>query len=123
MAEIKLTLQEYTTIEQAKVAAENECARLREQLAAAQLADPSGVIPGLVEGLRAARAILPFAMMYIPSDVWPLDALVRFAYVFENQPGITEDDKVLAIDWRDFAKEARDRREKLLAARVAATTD
>ena len=108
MAEITMTLQEFNAFQQARFDAEAEAARLREQLATARLADPTGVVPALVQGLRAARAILPLSMMFVPRGKFPVDALVTFANVFERLPDATEDDKATAIDLRDFAKEVAD---------------
>lgn len=117
MAEVHLSLPEFAAINQAKVDAENEAARLRDELAKAQLADPNDVVPVLVDCIRAAREILPFAMMYIPMEKWPLGALQTFADIFEHIPGATPDDQVVAIDLRDFVKEGRDR----LAKRATVT--
>ncbi len=112
MAEITMTLQEFMTHQGAREAAEKEAASLREQLRAAQLVDPSGLVPDLVRGLRAAREIMPFAMMFIPRWKMPADALKTLADVYEKMPGATEDDRVLAIDWRDFVKEIADHNER-----------
>jgi len=105
MAEITMTLLEYNALVAGRTAAELEAYRTKLALDEARLADPSGQVPALVAGLRAAREIMPFAMMYIPADKWPREALLAFARAYEALPDASADDRVLADDWLSFADE------------------
>lgn len=106
MAEITMTLQEFNTFQDARRAAEEEAARLRQEVAAAKLADPD--VASLVVGMRAAREVMPFAMMFVPRDKWPVAALRTYADVYERMPGADANDQAIAIDLRDYAKEVED---------------
>lgn len=106
MAEITMTLQEYNAFHQARLNAEADAARLRQEVAEAKLADPE--VASLVVGLRAAREVMPFAMMFVPRNKWPLGALRTFADIYERMPGADANDQAVAIDFRDFVKEVAD---------------
>ena len=116
MAEVKMSLLEYTAHQQALLDSQKECAELRKKLAEAELADPSGVVPSLARAAHAARAILPMSMQFVPPAQWTkkfaastlLEHLKVFADAYEIMPGAGEDCQVVAIDLRDFIGEVLD---------------
>lgn len=101
---VTISLSEWQTQLDARAAAEAEVARLKAALAAAEAADPSGRVPALLEGLRAARWLAGLAMQY-PAKRWPIDELRIFARAFSMMPGATVDEGVVAIDMLKFCDE------------------
>lgn len=107
--EVKLSLAQLRQLESDKQDAEHKVIALQQQLATAQLADPSGVVTTLRAALEAARQIVAFAVANCPPESvrgWPIQALRDLAEAYLRVPGISTDNEQQALDWKIFASEA-----------------
>ena len=101
---VSVSLSEWQTKIDALRAAELEISVLKAAALAAERADPSGRVPALIGGMRAARWIAALAMQY-PAKRWPIDELRTYALAYRTMPGATVDDEVIAIDMLKFCDE------------------
>lgn len=108
--EVKMTLAELRTYEDAKREVELKLVALERQLAEASLgADPDGTLHRLVEGIHAARKLVGFAVANCPPETtkgWPTEELRTFARTVLAMPDCSVPDQEQAQDWIIFSREA-----------------
>lgn len=106
---IQMTMEEWSTHQEERRSLEKQLMETNTKLAAAEAADPSGKVQHLVSCVAAAREVVRFAIAHLAPETvrgWPHEQLTLFANLLESSPGATTDYKEMAIDLRDFARQA-----------------
>ena len=109
MAQITMSLEEYTALTDARRHAEIEAAVLREQAKTAAIGDPKGQVAQLIAQARHMLTVCRFAVANLPpTEVrgWPTDALRTIARALPSMPDFDIDDGDLMGEWLAFADEA-----------------
>lgn len=110
-ATLSISLDDYNTLLAARAAAERALTEAHHDLAAAKLVDPSGRLPALVAFSRDCLTIARFAVANLPPEMirsWPYEALRRIATELPALPDATHDDRDMALDLMNFAKDCED---------------
>lgn len=106
---VQLSMEEWSTFQEEKRALAQKLMESNTKLAEAEAADPSGKVQHLVSCVSAAREVIRFAIAHLAPETvrgWPHEQLTLFANLLESSPGATTDYKEMAIDLRDFARQA-----------------
>jgi hypothetical protein len=110
-AMLTISLDDYNAMLATRAVAEQELAIATNQLIEAKLVDPSGRLPALVAFSRDCLTIARFAVANLPPEMirsWPYEALRRVAAGLPLLPDAREDDRDMALDMINFAKDCED---------------
>jgi hypothetical protein len=110
-ATLSISLDDYNALLAARTAAEQMLAEAHRDLAAAKLVDPSGCLPALVAFSRDCLTLARFAIANLPPEMirgWPYEELRRIAAGLPTLPDATADDRDMALDLLNFAKDCED---------------
>jgi hypothetical protein len=111
MAEIKMSLEEYQELTGQRDEAERARGEMAKKLADAEMADPTGRVPELVECIRAGLAVVKFAVGNLAPETvrgWPYADLKRFAEGVAKLPGADAFTEGAAHEFQSFINGARE---------------
>lgn len=110
-ATLTMTLADYQELLNARKRAEQEVADVREELARAKLVDPTNTIAGLTKFARDCLTVAQYAVANLPPELnkgWPYEALIRVCENIDVLPDCSTNDRDMAIDVINFAKDCED---------------
>jgi hypothetical protein len=110
-ATLTISLNDYNALLASRAAIEADLIIVSKELEAAKLVDPSGRLPALVAFSRDCLTLARFAVANLPPEMirgWPYEALRRIAAELPTLPDATADDRDMALDLINFAKDCED---------------
>jgi hypothetical protein len=108
---LQLNLNDYNALIDARAKAEQELAVVHAELLAAKIADPSGRLPAITTFARECLTIARFAIANLPPEMirgWPYQALRNVCNTIDILPDYSADDRDMALDLLNFAKDCED---------------
>jgi hypothetical protein len=110
MPTVQLTGEEYDTLRNAKIHAENVAAELRNELVVARATDPSGRIMQLTTLARAMLDVAKFAVANLPPETtvgWPTARLLAVTQLLQHLPDFDVNDEELVVELQAFIREVQ----------------